>query len=123
MEADAETLFDYLGKRYEDAFAENLNLHRFISEATKKLPAQNKVLDVGCGTGKPVAQILELAGHDVHRIDISQEMVKIASSQVKGKFQKADMRKYQPSSSFDGFFVILSLFQITPGETYSMVFK
>lgn len=123
MEADAETLFDYLGKRYEDAFADSPNLHRFISQAAKRLPAQSKVLDVGCGTGKPVAQVLQFAGHDVHGIDISQEMVNIASSQVKGQFQKADMRKYQPSSPFDGIFVILSLFQITPGETYSMAFK
>jgi ubiquinone/menaquinone biosynthesis C-methylase UbiE len=60
MEADAETLFDYLGKRYEDAFAESPNLHRFISEAAKKLPAQSKVLDVGCGTGKRSRKYLNL---------------------------------------------------------------
>lgn len=123
MEADAETLFDYLGKRYEDAFADSPNLCKFIATAAQKLPAQSKVLDVGCGTGKPVANILASMGHDVYGIDISQEMVNIASSQVKGTFEKVDMRNYKPAFLMDGIFVVLSLFQITPGETYSMVYQ
>ncbi|KAK2875010.1 hypothetical protein FQN49_001852 [Arthroderma sp. PD_2] len=123
MEADAEALFDYLGKRYEDAFADSPNLHEFLQLALKRLPNQSKVLDVGCGTGRPVASTLASAGHEVHGIDVSQEMVKIASAQVAGTFRKADMRKYKPGFLFNGVFVILSLFQITPGETYSMCFK
>ena len=123
MELDAEALFDYLGKRYEDAFADSPNLCNFVELAAKRLQKQSKVLDVGCGTGKPVAHTLASAGHEVHGIDVSGEMVKIASAEVTGKFQKADMRKYKPEILFDGVFVILSLFQITPGETYSMCYK
>lgn len=117
MEADAETLFDYLGKRYEDAFADSPNLVAFLESTIEKLPPKSRVLDVGCGTGRPVAHSLASAGHEVFGIDVSQEMVNIASSQVKGDFQKADMRKYKPDAPFDAVFVILSLFQITPGET------
>ncbi|KAJ5823671.1 hypothetical protein N7447_006011 [Penicillium robsamsonii] len=123
MELNAETLFDYLGKRYEDAFADSPNLCDFVRSAAQKLPKGATVLDVGCGTGRPVAHTLASAGHEVHGIDVSQEMVKIASSQVQGTFQKADMREFNPEIQFDAVFVILSLFQITPGETQSMTYK
>lgn len=123
MATDAETLFDYLGKRYEDAYADSPNLVEFLESAIKKLPSQARVLDVGCGTGKPVADMLASAGHEVQGIDVSQEMVKIASSQVSGNFQKADMRTFTPDAPLDAVFVIFSLFQLTPGETYSMCYR
>ncbi|KAM5445653.1 hypothetical protein MaudCBS49596_007299 [Microsporum audouinii] len=58
MATTAEALFDTLGKRYEDAFANDPNLKEFLRFAMKSLPNHSKVLDVGCGTGKPVADIL-----------------------------------------------------------------
>ncbi|EFR00157.1 methyltransferase [Nannizzia gypsea CBS 118893] len=123
MAASAEELFDALGKRYEDAFADCPNLHKFLELALKRLPEHSRVLDVGCGTGKPVAYTLASAGHQVHGIDSSQTMINIASSQASGKFEKVDMRIYEPGCTFDGVFAILSLFQFTPGEIYSMCFK
>ncbi|BCR91342.1 uncharacterized protein ACHE_70185A [Aspergillus chevalieri] len=123
MATNAETLFDYLGKRYEDAYADSPNLVAFLESAIKELPAQSRVLDVGCGTGKPAADMLASAGHQVQGIDVSQEMVRIASSQVSGKFQKADMRTFTPDAPLDAVFVIFSLYQLTPGETYSMCYR
>ena len=123
MEVNAEALFDHLGKRYEDAYANSPNLCAFIQEASQTLPLNSTVLDVGCGTGRPVAHMLTAAGHAVHGIDVSQTMVDIASKQVPGTFTKADMRKYKPGLCFDGIFAIFSLFQITPGETCAICYK
>ncbi|KAF3897271.1 putative methyltransferase yqeM [Trichophyton interdigitale] len=123
MAASAEALFDDLGKRYEDAFADSPNLHKFLELVLKRLPKHSRVLDVGCGTGKPVAHTLASAGHQVQGIDGSQTMVNIASSQVSGEFMKVDMRMYEPGCTFDGVFAILSLFQFSPGEIYSMCCK
>lgn len=123
MTTDAETLFDNLGKRYEDVYADSPDLVAFLESATKELPPQSRVLDVGCGTGKPVADMLASAGHRVEGIDISQEMVKVAGSQVSGKFQKADMRTFTPGAPLQAVFVIFSLFQLKPGETYTMCYR
>ncbi|KAB8274917.1 S-adenosyl-L-methionine-dependent methyltransferase [Aspergillus minisclerotigenes] len=120
---DAETLFDNIGRRYEDVFANNPNLRAFIHRSAARLPHGSCVLDVGCGTGKPVAEALATAGHRVHGIDVSQEMVRIAQSQVPGTFEKVDMRLYQPAGHLDGVFAILSLFFVTPGDTHSMLFR
>ncbi|KAB8232622.1 uncharacterized protein BDW43DRAFT_312006 [Aspergillus alliaceus] len=105
MDIDAETLFVHLGKRYEDVFAESPNMQAFIQQAATKLPPHRKVLDAGSGTGKPVAHILSSAGHSVHGIGVSKEMVRIASSQVQGTFQIADMREFKPRT-------ILNVFQV-----------
>ncbi|KAL4922800.1 S-adenosyl-L-methionine-dependent methyltransferase [Aspergillus aurantiobrunneus] len=123
MENSAETLFNDLGQRYEDAYANSPHLKGFLHAAIDHLPPDSRVLDVGCGTGTPVASMLASAGHHVHGIDVSQEMLSIARRQVKGTFEKADMRAYSPASPVDGLFVIFSLYQIPPGETYSMCFR
>ncbi|KAL4797747.1 hypothetical protein BDV19DRAFT_387176 [Aspergillus venezuelensis] len=60
------------------------------------------------------------AGHKEHGIDVSGEMVKIASRKItSGTFEKADMRTFTPPSGekFDAVFAILSLFRITAGDT------
>lgn len=92
----AETLFNYLGKRYEDAYANSPNLESVIQNDLDGLKPGSLVLDVGCGTGKPVAAMVASAGHVVYGIDVAEEMVKIARSQVQGTFEKADLRKYNP---------------------------
>ncbi|RAH45364.1 uncharacterized protein BO95DRAFT_497321 [Aspergillus brunneoviolaceus CBS 621.78] len=123
MTITADSLFDEVGASYEAAFADNAPLCAFIDQASKKLAPNSRVLDVGCGTGKPVAEILATASHQVHGIDISPGMVKIATSQVRGQFEVANMNTFHPCQSYDGVFAILSLFQLTPGELYSMIFK
>lgn len=133
QEADAATLFNYLGKRYEDAYLDSPNLHDVVRNALSTLPPRSCVLDVGCGTGKPVADMVARAGHSVHGIDIAEEMVGIARKQVPGTegcpttFEKADMRTYTPPSPspqpIDAVFAVFSLFQISPSDTYSMVFR
>ncbi|PLB52304.1 S-adenosyl-L-methionine-dependent methyltransferase [Aspergillus steynii IBT 23096] len=123
MEADAETVFNYLGKRYEDAFLDSPKLCQVVRRTISALEPHSRVLDVGCGTGKPVADIVASAGHEVYGIDISETMVNIAHSQVRGTFQKADMRQYTPPCAMDAVFAVYSLFQISPSDTHSMVFK
>ncbi|KAF9892121.1 hypothetical protein FE257_002527 [Aspergillus nanangensis] len=124
MAITAEVLYDILGKRYEDAYATSPNLCATVESAIKMLDPNSTILDVGCGTGKPVSHMLASAGHDVSGIDISQHMVDIATAQVPGgHFQKADMRTYEPSRHFDAVFSVYSMYQISPGETYAMVFR
>ncbi|KAF3483978.1 methyltransferase [Arthroderma uncinatum] len=124
MAASAESVFDALGKSYEDAYAHSPGLHRIIQRVLTTLPPGTKVLDVGCGTEKPVSQTLAAAGHDVSGIDISQTMVDMARKQViKGSFEKADMRTYQPRVQFDAIFAALSLFALSHRELSLMMLK
>ena len=49
-----------------------------IDEAIAHLPEHAKVLDVGCGSGKPIASYLMAKGFDVYGIDISPKQIAYA---------------------------------------------
>ncbi|KAE8365912.1 S-adenosyl-L-methionine-dependent methyltransferase [Aspergillus caelatus] len=123
MDTEAEMMFDDIAKTYEATFAHDPSLHQVIDQALDLLEPNSRVLDVGCGTGKPVSYRLAEAGHDVIGIDISQNMIDIASRQVKGAFTKVDMTKYQPATKFHCIFAIFSLFNISRSQIHSMVSK
>jgi 2-polyprenyl-3-methyl-5-hydroxy-6-metoxy-1,4-benzoquinol methylase len=70
---------------------------------TELLPENGKILDLGSGTGLPYAKHLVGMGFDVLGIDLSHEMVKVASSNVHGaRFVQMSMTDIQYDSEFDG---------------------
>ncbi|KAJ5173696.1 uncharacterized protein N7500_001627 [Penicillium coprophilum] len=123
MTITAEELFDELGQKYEDIYVDNPGLEDIVQLALAELKPNSQVLDVGCGTGKPVANLIASAGHDVHGIDVSQQMINIAKKQIPGRFEKKDMLTFEPETKFSAIFAIFSLFQLSHSETYAMMFK
>lgn len=117
--------YSSLGLKYEDAFGHDLGLLTFVHEAiTIHLLPHFNVLDVGCGTGKPVASALAAAGHHVTGIDISAAMVELSRKAVpSGSFEVMDMRDYVPKERPDAVFTILSLFVLSREEIEEMAGK
>ncbi|EMA00690.1 Trans-aconitate methyltransferase [Haloarcula vallismortis] len=63
-----------------------------------------RVLDIGCGTGHLAAEIAD-CGADVVGIDAAEEMVTRAREQYPGlTFEVADAREYEPERRFDAVF-------------------
>ncbi|KAF3481096.1 methyltransferase [Arthroderma uncinatum] len=121
-----ESLYDEIFLDYENNYHNNAGLRAFVREAASKLPPHAQVLDVGCGTGRPIAETLCAAELDVTGIDLSTEMVELCRKRFPtGTFIKADMTKYQPEpqQKFDAIFAVLSLFHVSHRECYSMLFK
>jgi len=102
---DAASLFDDIGKSYQDAFRDVPGQHRSLKWLLDRLRSEGgrkKILDVGSGTGRPVAETLATAGHDVKGIDLSSNMVSIAREQVPAAtFEVANAIKYEPGMQFD----------------------
>jgi SAM-dependent methyltransferase len=61
-----------LAKRYESA--DLSSLHARLSEL---MPAQGKILEIGCGTGRDAAQLLK-SGFDIECVDGSNDMIAAA---------------------------------------------
>ncbi|MFG2997456.1 methyltransferase domain-containing protein [Streptomyces sp. NPDC048340] len=98
----AAEVFDELGGEYERAFAGLPGQDEALLWLTERLSAGARVLDVGSGTGRPVAATLTDAGFRVTGIDVSAAMVELARSQVPGaEFRLADVRTYEPAERFD----------------------
>lgn len=123
MKEDTAALYNELGKSYEESYLENPGQAKILEAILQRIPPHSKVLDVGSGTGKPMAHTFAQAGHEVHGIDISETMVNIARSQVKGTFEKCKMTDYKPQTTFDVVLGSFSLFHITCEETNSMIFR
>ncbi|EEQ27125.1 hypothetical protein McanMca71_005309 [Microsporum canis] len=121
-----ESLYDEVFLDYENNYHNNEGLKAFVREAASKLSSGAKVLDVGCGTGRPIAEALCAAGLDVTGIDLSTEMVELCRKRFpSATFIKADMTKFQPQpqQKFDAIFAVLSLFHVSHRECYSMLYR
>ncbi|KAK3633783.1 hypothetical protein LTR22_019967 [Elasticomyces elasticus] len=77
-----------------------------VSHAIAHLTPGSRILDVGCGTGVPVSQMLAEAGMKVTGTDVAPKMVERARRRVEGNFEVADMANYAPKSSYDAIFFI-----------------
>ncbi|WP_405137170.1 class I SAM-dependent methyltransferase [Nocardia sp. NBC_01388] len=125
MGLSAAEVFDGLGIDYEKAFA-GLTAHREELEwLLTELPDNSKVLDVGCGTGRPTAEVLVAAGHDVTGCDISPGMIEIARNQVpRARFEVADLRTLSyPAESWDAVTAFFPLLQLTRAEIDAALVK
>jgi SAM-dependent methyltransferase len=108
MSADEHYMWDGLNVEYENAYHNNPFKKAVVEKAISLLKPGSRVLDVGCGTGVPVAQMLADAGMDVVGTDVAPNMVMHAKRRVKGSFEVADMVNYEPKGSFSAVFIIYS---------------
>ncbi len=59
-----------------------------------------KVLDIACGTGTVAKHLCDM-GYDVWGLDLSEEMLSVASPKIGAKLYKRDMRFFDFENSFD----------------------
>ncbi len=103
----------YLAERNEED-SEDLAL---LDEFTMHLPEDARVLDAGCGAGRPIAHLL--AGHfDLVGVDFSSEQIARARENVpEGRFCQADMTQLGfADGTFDGICAYHSIIHVPTGE-------
>lgn len=85
-----------------------------IQRLVKNLEQGSKILDVGCGTGYPVAKYLSEKGFYVTGIDISEKMIlKVKGlNLVHATFEKQEILSYQTDQMFEAVIAFDSLFHI-----------
>ena len=116
-------LFDELNIDYEKAYHDNEFKVACVRKAISMLPSGSRVLDVGCGTGMPVSEVLSKAGLQVIGLDISPRMIELAQERVNGSFTVSDMLEYKPEGKFAGIFIIFSQLQLSYADFHTAVYK
>jgi SAM-dependent methyltransferase len=107
--------------RKDDSMREDENY--FISELTKKIPENGKILDFGCGLGIPYDKYLVNNGFEVTGIDISKKHIEIAKKNVpKAKFITGDFSNYNFKDKFDAIVSFYAIFHI-PREEHQKLFE
>jgi ubiquinone/menaquinone biosynthesis C-methylase UbiE len=119
----AAEVFDALGTDYEHAFRTATGQRAAVTELLAALPPEAKVLDLGAGTGRPTAELLVAAGHDVTGYDVAPKMVEIARKQVPAaRFELGDMRELSfEDAAWDAITAFFSMLQLPRAEQETMI--
>lgn len=116
-------VYNALGQAYEEVFGEQPGAGAAIAHLLSLLPGKARVLDVGSGTGRPVAATIAAAGHDVTGYDVSEKMVELARERVPAaRFELADMREldFEPGS-WDVVVAFFSMLQLPRADQEAMI--
>jgi SAM-dependent methyltransferase len=107
--------WDNIAGRYDERSGALKEFSEVFISFIEKLPENGRVLDLGCGTGLPYAKHLVEKGIDVLGVDLSEEMVKVASRNVSGaKFVQRSMSEITYMDEFDGVISSFSMLLLTP---------
>jgi cyclopropane fatty-acyl-phospholipid synthase-like methyltransferase len=86
---------------------------RYVDRVLEGLPAGARVLDLGCGTGEPIAKYIVERGFRVTGVDESEQMLKFARQTVPdAELIHADMVTVELAGTFDGAVAWDSMFHV-----------
>lgn len=110
--------YDALSHRYDQAFGGDTKYRPWIADLLGRLPEAAAVLDLGCGSGVPVARDLAAAGHRVRGVDISGVQIARARARVPAaEFVRADAAALDlPEGSLDAVVCLYALIHLPLAE-------
>lgn len=115
--------FDLIGERYEEEFDDRGGQVRAGEWLLERLDTGARILDLGCGSGRPTAEQLVTAGAGVVGIDASERMLELARAHVPGAdFRRADMRDLDDTlRDFHAVTAFFSLLMLSRDEIASVL--
>lgn len=124
MTSDADRIVG-LYQRHASAFARDRSKILFerpwLDRFTALLPAGGEVLDIGCGTGEPIARHLVERSYRVTGVDSAPQMIGLCRLwSPHGQWQVADMRRLALGRRFDGILAWNSFFHLNYDDQRGM---
>lgn len=120
MSADPEStreIYEDVAAQYDADRSRAMFEARWLARFTACLPKGGHVLDLGCGTGEPIARWFLAEGFKVTGVDFSDAMLAIARDRwPNGDWRVADMRSLDLGTEFDGLIAWNSFFHLTQDE-------
>lgn len=124
MTSDAARIID-LYQRHAHAFVRDRSRSLFeapwLDRFRALMPEGASVLDIGCGTGEPLARYLTERGCRVTGIDAAPEMIALCRDRCPdGDWRVADMRTLSLGRKFDGLLAWDSFFHLAHDDQRRM---
>ena len=86
-----------------------------------RIPQHSKILDLGCGSGKPIADYLIQHDHKITGVDSSDVMIEMARQNFPEQhWLQADMRTVEFDQKFNAILAWDSFFHLTPNDQRQM---
>ena len=120
---DVYKVYDIIADWFEDHRSLEFFEKPYMDLAIKYMEPGSKVLDLGCGTGEPIAKYFVAQGYEVLGVDGSHKLIAKAEQKVpKAKFIVRDMRDLHLEKKFDCIIAWHSFFHL-PQEDQRNMFK
>jgi SAM-dependent methyltransferase len=114
-------LYDRYAGEWDGARTKSLFERPWLDRFTALVPPGGSILDLGCGSGEPIARHLIGAGFDVTGIDASPAMIGLCRSRFRdGTWIVADMRRVALGRRFDAVLAWDSFFHLTADDQRRM---
>jgi len=108
-------------RSWTDARGKSLTENNWVDRFRSLLPPRSHVLDIGCGSGEPIAQYLSKQGHRITGVDSSPEMIEIFVANLPNQVGLvADMRTLRLEQRFDGLLAWDSFFHLKYDDQRAM---
>lgn len=114
---DTRAVYERQAAAYDAQRSRVLFEARWLARFTASLKPGDHLLDLGCGTGEPIARWFKAEGFIVTGVDFSEAMLNIARTRwPDGDWRQADMRDFNLDQTFDGIIAWNSFFHLTADE-------
>ncbi|WP_170477303.1 class I SAM-dependent methyltransferase [Ruegeria arenilitoris] len=114
---DTHAVYERQATEFDKRRSKALFEARWLARFTASLKPGDHVLDLGCGSGDPIARWFMAEGFAVTGVDFSEAMLAIARERwPDGDWRHADMREFELEQQFDGIIAWDSFFHLTADE-------
>ncbi len=118
---DIIELYRRHAQAWDEARGDQLREGRWLDRFLALLPPGGRVLDLGCGSGRPMARYCLERGYAVTGVDAAPELIALCRERLPdGAWEVADMRRLALGRRFDGLLAWHSLFHLTPEHQAAM---
>src|SRR5690606_38745914 len=91
---DVFKVYDIIGESFYENRSQNLMEEKYLESICSLIPKAVKILDVGCGSRKPIFEYFKKMGHKLLGVDASENMLSIARKNFpEDDFLLVDMRQ------------------------------
>jgi SAM-dependent methyltransferase len=116
MTSDADRiigLYDRHAEAWDKDRSRRLFERPWLQRFAELLPPRGSILDIGCGSGEPIAGFFIRAGYRVHGVDSSPAMIAFCKERFPNEtWDIADMRILSLGQTFDGLLAWDSFFHL-----------
>jgi SAM-dependent methyltransferase len=116
MTSDADRiigLYDRHAEAWDKDRSRSLFERPWLQRFAELLPPRGSILDIGCGSGEPIAGFFIRAGYRVHGVDSSPAMIAFCKERFPNEtWDIADMRILSLGQTFDGLLAWDSFFHL-----------
>ncbi|WP_426326137.1 class I SAM-dependent methyltransferase [Pedobacter sp. R-06] len=118
---NAYKAYNKMGKWFAENRYAGLEEKTYLDDLLKRLPPNASILDLGCGSGKPILEYLISQNVNVLGIDASEQMLELAKLNFPDtRFVLKDMRKLDLGEKFDAIIAWHSLFHLPADDQPGM---